>query len=355
MGSGLHAAGARGLQGAARVVQPDVTASHHLSADMDVVVLQEHQMTLELAVVREVDDLLDEALALVVPWMRLAGEDELHGAACVAYKAGDVLELVEDQRSSLVGGETPGEPDGQCVRIQQCIEGDEIGMTKRAVVVEQATPGELDQLTAESITHGPEFLVADDRRVGHFLPEFWGVGIHDKLGRLCPQLGVTLLQEATHRTFDPAHEVDAVGDGSDGDLFRLGLAEEPLPHFSAHLAVEGADAVGGAGIVEGQGGHAEQAPRTSRVFIAQFHQLLVAEVQVGGELASGQAHQVTAETVVSCFHRCVCGEDALLLGRLARILECLAGGHLLPDQFEGQERRVSLVHVEGGGLDSKGA
>ncbi len=41
--AGLHAAGAGGLERAARVVQPDVAAAHHLARDVDVVVLDEHE------------------------------------------------------------------------------------------------------------------------------------------------------------------------------------------------------------------------------------------------------------------------------------------------------------------------
>ena len=44
----LHAAGAAGLERAARVVQPDVAAGNHLARDVDVVVLKEDQMRFNL-------------------------------------------------------------------------------------------------------------------------------------------------------------------------------------------------------------------------------------------------------------------------------------------------------------------
>ena len=121
--TGLHAAGAGGFERAARVVQPDVAAGHHLARDVDVVVLDEHQVAREFAVFAQMDDLLDEALAVVVARVGLAGEDELDGPLLVAAQFHDVLELLENQRRALVGGEAAGEADGQRVGIQQMVEG----------------------------------------------------------------------------------------------------------------------------------------------------------------------------------------------------------------------------------------
>ena len=42
--AGLHAAGAGGFERAARVVQPDVAAGHHLPRDVDVVIFDEHEV-----------------------------------------------------------------------------------------------------------------------------------------------------------------------------------------------------------------------------------------------------------------------------------------------------------------------
>src|ERR1035438_5545978 len=74
--AGFHAAGAGGLERTARVVQPDVATAHHLARDVDVVVLNEDEITRKFRVPAQMNDLLDEALALVVARMGLAGEDE---------------------------------------------------------------------------------------------------------------------------------------------------------------------------------------------------------------------------------------------------------------------------------------
>ena len=74
------------------------------------------RLPVEFAVFAQMDDLLDEAFAVVVARMGLAGEDELDRALLVLGEFHDVVELLEDQRGALVGGEAAGETDGERVR-----------------------------------------------------------------------------------------------------------------------------------------------------------------------------------------------------------------------------------------------
>ena len=74
----LLAAGAAGLERAARVVEPDVDALHQVPADVDVVVLDEHASCRRTAGrCVSCGDLLDQLLAGLVVRVGLAGEDEL--------------------------------------------------------------------------------------------------------------------------------------------------------------------------------------------------------------------------------------------------------------------------------------
>src|SRR5207249_936577 len=141
MSAGFHAAGAGGLQRTARGVEPDVAAGHHLPGDVHVVVLDEDEVSLEIAVFAEVDDVLDVTLAVVVARMGLAGENELDGPGLVASQLHDVVELLEDQRSAFIGGETAGEADGQRVGIEQLIESDEVALGQALALDEQAAAG----------------------------------------------------------------------------------------------------------------------------------------------------------------------------------------------------------------------
>ena len=118
------------------------------------------------------NDLLDETFAVVVARMGLAGENELHGPLLVVREFHDVVELLEDQRRALVGGETAGEADGQRVGIQQLIEGDEIALRQALALEQQAAAGEFDQFAAQFVAQRPEFLVGNKIRVGHLCPEF---------------------------------------------------------------------------------------------------------------------------------------------------------------------------------------
>ena len=109
--------------------------------------------------------MLDVALAVVVARVGFAGEDELDGAVFVASELYDVIELLEDERGAFVGGKAAGEADGQGIGIEQLVEGDEVALGEGLALDEQAAPGELDQLAAEFIAQGPEFLVGDEVRV----------------------------------------------------------------------------------------------------------------------------------------------------------------------------------------------
>src|SRR5690242_16701513 len=117
MATGLHAAGAGSFQRTARVVQPDIAAGNHLARNVNVIVFQEDQIPGEFAVLAQVNDLLNEPFAVVVPRMRLAGKNELHRALLVANQFHDVFELLENQRGALVGRKTPGKTDGQGIGV----------------------------------------------------------------------------------------------------------------------------------------------------------------------------------------------------------------------------------------------
>src|SRR5262245_3739130 len=77
--AGLLAAGARSLQRPARVVQPNIASGNHLPGDVHVIILDKDQVSLQLAVFAEVNDVLDIAFAIIIPRMGLAGKNELDG------------------------------------------------------------------------------------------------------------------------------------------------------------------------------------------------------------------------------------------------------------------------------------
>src|SRR5947208_12539423 len=100
--AGLHPARARRFKRSPRRVEPHVAAGDHLTGSVDVVVFNKDQMPLQIAVLAEVDDVLDVAFAIVVTWVRFAGEDELNWPRLVASQSHDVIQLLKDERRALV-------------------------------------------------------------------------------------------------------------------------------------------------------------------------------------------------------------------------------------------------------------
>src|SRR5438876_11984177 len=113
MAAGFHPAGARGLQRTARGVKPNITTRNHLPRHVHVVILDENQVPLQIAVFAQVNDMLDVTLAIVVARVRLAGENELHGPALVTGELHNVFQLLEYERRALVDRKSPGKIDGE--------------------------------------------------------------------------------------------------------------------------------------------------------------------------------------------------------------------------------------------------
>src|SRR5947208_4125463 len=93
---------------------------------MHVVVFDKHQMALQIAIFAQVNDMLNVALAIVIPRMGFAGEDKLNRPSLITGQFDDILKLLKNERSSFVGGKAARKPNGQGIRIEQRIEGDEI-------------------------------------------------------------------------------------------------------------------------------------------------------------------------------------------------------------------------------------
>ena len=117
------------------------------------------------------NNLLDEALAIIVARVGFAGKNELHRALFVADEFHNVVELLKNQRRAFVGGKAPGETDGECVRVQQMIEADIITGRDPLALEHDAPPGKFDEFAAEFVAQRPKFFVGDKRRIGHFFPE----------------------------------------------------------------------------------------------------------------------------------------------------------------------------------------
>ena len=68
---------------------------------------------------RHLRERADQLLARLVGGVRLAGEQEQDRPLAVGEQAAQAVEVVEEQRGALVGGEAPPEADGEHVRVRR--------------------------------------------------------------------------------------------------------------------------------------------------------------------------------------------------------------------------------------------
>src|SRR5215203_5526815 len=129
---------------------------------MHIIILNEHQLSLQIAIFAEVNNVLDVTLAIIIPRMRFARENKLDGPGFVSGQLDDILELLENQRGAFVGGEASGKTNRQRVGIEQLIEGNKIALGQPLSLNEQSPPGEFNQFAAQLITECPEFLVGNE-------------------------------------------------------------------------------------------------------------------------------------------------------------------------------------------------
>src|SRR5258708_40139757 len=111
--AGFHATRARSFQRSARVVKPNVAPGDHLPGDVHIIVFDKNEISLQIAIFAAVNDVLDIALAIIVPRMSLASENKLHRSRFVAGEFYDVFELLKNQGRAFVSGKPAGKPDRQ--------------------------------------------------------------------------------------------------------------------------------------------------------------------------------------------------------------------------------------------------
>src|ERR1017187_7018970 len=176
------------------------------------------------------NDVLDVALAVIIARMRFAGEDELYRPVLVPREVHDVVQLLEDQRRSLVGRKAARKADRQRVGIKQVIERDEVAVRQSLALDQQPPPRKLDKLAAQLGAQRPELLVGNEVMVRQPLPELRRVDLRrpirprraktsrDGVGGAVRQLA---LPEPADRPLHPAQQVNAIGDVTDRKSTRL--------------------------------------------------------------------------------------------------------------------------------------
>ena len=246
--------------------------------------------------------------------------------------------------------------------IQQPVEADVIALCDALALFEQTAAGVFDEFTAQLVAERPKLLVGKERRIGHLFPEFRMVDGRGPIGAefLAEELGFAVMAvgefmppELAGGTFHPAEQMNAIGNVADGDFAFLFAGIQGLPHVAADLAVQFTDGVGGAGMFEREHRHAERLLRIVVLHAAEREDFAEGHGNLRGELGQREIHQIGREPVMAGLDRRVRGEEAFLLGERLGLGEILPGGHLLADEFQREERRVALVHVERGRFDAE--
>ena len=91
-------------------------------------------------IIGEADQVLDHLLPGVVRGVRFAGNDQLDGVLLVQQQGLEPFRFAQHQGQPLVGGHTPGEADGQDVRIQHGVRPGELGVRSTALLPGRAEP-----------------------------------------------------------------------------------------------------------------------------------------------------------------------------------------------------------------------
>ena len=293
------------------------------------------------------DDLADQLLAGVVAWVRLAGEDDLHGHGRLVEQRMEAVVVLEQQVGALVGGEPPGEPDGQRLGVEHFLRRRQLARTGPAAhqLVAQAAAGEGHQPFAAPLVGAPQLGVGD--LVGA-LPDA-------DIGRLLlpirAQVPVVQLGKVVA---DPTAGVDAVGGVTDGHFVGRQGRPDARPQPPADLAVQLGDAVARAAQPKGEHGQAQRLVVVVRVLAAEGEELLPGQAQPGPIVLEVLVDQPGLEGVVAGRDGGVGGEHVRRRHRLAGRLEGDAPLlHQNADALEAEEGGVALVHVEHVGLDAQ--
>ena len=140
---------------------------------------------------------------------------------------------MEDQVGPLVGGKTPGKPDGEDRLVQERAPGNKVWS-----VIPFFCPlhpfsfaDPVDELVLELKVQIPEILVRD---LINKLPDCFIIMLLLPVGGNIIKMGV---QEILDPGVHPCREVDTVGDCIDRDLVFGKIRPEPPPHLPGHLVV----------------------------------------------------------------------------------------------------------------------
>ena len=152
-------------------------------------------------------DLADHVLSRLVGRVSLAGEDELDRPVGIEQQRPESLHLAEQQRGAFVGRETPGEADGQHVRVEHGLTG--------------SMSHHVDEFATALVAHVPDLVMVEVLDLGPFV----------LVGEV-PVVADRTSEQFVDSVADPRPGVDAVGDVADRDLADGEIGPEATEHLA---------------------------------------------------------------------------------------------------------------------------
>ena len=277
--------------------------------------------------------------------MRLAGDDDLDRHIRMRQDALEPFDVAEQQRGALVGGKAAREADGQHVWLEHLAQPPHFG-GRRLPVHGRMLHALADELHQTALAAPVCFPKLGVRNLANAFPRFRVSVILEPI-----RLQI-LIVERRQFPAHPGRQVYAVGHRRDGHFLRGKLRPHVLEHLARHVAVQAAHRVAVAGGIERADGHRKPLGRIVAMPPAQAHQRVERNLGFLAIAVEVLEHQRGIEQIETGRHRRVRGEHVVAARSLERLLKRQAAvAHEQPDALDGEEPRVPLVHVIGGGLE----
>ena len=276
----------------------------------------------------------------------LAGEDDLHGALRVAHDLRQSLDVLEDERSTLVQREAAGEADRESILVQRLVQLlDHRGVTAvEEDLLAHRLAQERDHLPAQHLAEIPDRIRGD---LVHLLPPVLvRTGAHPAGLEMAVVEGPCLIGE-------PGFDVDPVGDGLDRNLRRLGGVEGLHPHAAGRLGVQLRHAVAVLRQLQRQHGHAEGFLPIGFILAAKREQFVAAEAKSIGVVAEEPHEEARLESIVALRDGRVRREDGGLTDVGTGFVKRDATVDKAADALQSAERGVPFVEVIHRRLDAE--
>src|SRR5579859_958272 len=319
-----------------------------MAADIDVIVLNEHEFLAELGIAHHLRDLLQHALAGFVQRMRFTCKYELNRAVGIIHHRCQLLDIAENEIRTLVGCKPSREANRQRVPAKHAVQTLQYlaGLAAPLGLRDRAFAYELDQLRLEIEVGLPKLAVI------HAFDAKPDLRLAAALDPVSAQMAIV---EAEHLRSEPRGNMHAVSDMSDGNLV-LGLsAEQAGPHGSRNFAVQRGHRIGAARKPQGKHGHAKQFVGVAGMFAAEPKQTFLGKTQRLAQRSNMFLDQPGVESVVPGRNWRVGGENHFARNPRYRSIEGDAFIlHPHANGFQNRKSTVALVQMKHARSNSQG-